>query len=153
MMDQFTEMYAKELEQPDTVYIRDIESRVFQALTVKCLSDIDGVALLEGSVIDHLLGREGGERIKGVHVEQDLKNHAVSFKIELNITYGISIPEKCEEIQTKLVEDVVKFTGLHVASVHIVFRNIVPTEMLEDPSDLKKQEEGILEESEYTEEL
>jgi len=101
MRDQFKEMDMKEFEFADTVFVRDIESRVFQAITFKCLQDIEGVALLEGNLIDNLLGRDHPEKMKGIHVEQDQKNHAVNIRIELNISYGISIPEKLKRFRQK----------------------------------------------------
>lgn len=154
MLNQFDEMDAKEIENPDTVFIRDIESRVFQAITVKCLAGIEGISLLEGTLFDNLLGREGIERIKGIYVEQDSKNHAVNIKTELNIAYGISIPEKAEEIQTKLVNDITAFTGLHVASVHVVFKNLI-VESLDDFIQKNKERKESLEEDseEYDEEF
>ena len=91
MLDQFDEIDSKEIDLPDTVFIRDIESRVFQAITIKCLSSIEGISLIEGTLIDNLFGREGLERVKGVYVEQDSKSHSVNLKIELNVAYGISI--------------------------------------------------------------
>lgn len=131
MLDQFKQIDTKELDYPDTVFIRDIETRVFQAVAIKCISNIEDVSLLEGNIIDNLLGREGLERVKGIYVEQDSKNHSVSIKVELNIAYGISIPEKSEEIQSKLVQEIVKLTGLHVSCIHIVFKNLLPDEDLE----------------------
>jgi uncharacterized alkaline shock family protein YloU len=132
---------TKELDFPDTVFIRDIETRVFQAIAINCISQIESVSLIEGSVIDNLLGREGLERVKGIHVEQDSKNHSVSLKIELNVCYGISLPEKAEEIQMKIVKEIVRLTGLHVSCVHIVFKNLIQMDNLEeiiDKSMLKK---------------
>lgn len=153
MLDQFDEIDAKEIDLPDTVFIRDIESRVFQAITVKCLSGIEGIALLEGTIIDNLLGREGLERIKGIYIEQDSKNHAVNIKVELSIAYGLSVPEKAEEIQTKLVKDIVKLTGLHVASVHVVFKNLIPDrtlkEIVEKEAEKKEMEISDSELDEY----
>jgi uncharacterized alkaline shock family protein YloU len=125
MHDQFKELDTKELKFADTVFIRDIETRVFQAIVIKCLAEIEGVALLEGTLLDNLLGREGNERIKGIHVEQDQKNHSVSIKVEVNIAHGISIPEKAEEIQTKIAAEVTHLTGLHVACVHVVFKGLI----------------------------
>ena len=121
----FKEIDTKELNFPDTVFSRDIESRVFQAITVKCLTTIDGVQLLEGNLFGTLLGREGHEKVKGIHVEQDQKNHSVSLKIELNVAYGLAIPEKAEEIQTKITDEICNLTGLHVGCVHIVFKNLI----------------------------
>lgn len=131
MLDQFDEIDSKEVDLPDTIFIRDIESRVFQAITIKCLCGIEGISLIEGTLIDNLLGREGLERIKGIHVEQDSKSHSVNLKIELNVAYGISIPEKAEEIQTKIIKEITKLTGLHVACIHVVFKNLLPDKDLE----------------------
>lgn len=124
-IDNFEDLDTKEIDIPETIYIRDIETRVFQSITIKCLSSIDGVGLLEGTLMDNLLGREGLERIKGIYVEQDPKNRSVSIKVELNVYYGISLPEKSEEIQEKIVQEVTRLTGLHVTSVHVVFKNLL----------------------------
>lgn len=131
MLEEYKKIDSKELKFKDTVFIRDIETRVFQAMTLKCLSGIDGIALIEGNFIDHILGREGIERNKGIYVEQDSKSHSVSIKIELNVGYGIPLPTKAEEIQSKVVEDITRLTGLHVAAVHIIFKNLLPDEDLE----------------------
>lgn len=150
MYDKLKEIDSKELQLPDTTYIRDIESRVFQAITLQCLSKVEGISLLEGTFFDSLLGREV-EKVKGIHVEQDQQKHSVNIRVELNIYYGLSIPEKAEEIQTKIVEEVSKLTGLHVASVHVIFKNLVV--LGEDSQEGSREEkEPIAEiEDEYTE--
>ena len=129
-LDSFEDIDTKEMDIPETIYIRDIETRVFQSITIKCLSSIDGVSLIGGTLMDNLLGREGLERIKGIYVEQDVKNRSVSIKVELNVYYGVSLPEKSEEIQEKIVIEITKLTGLHVSAVHVVFKNL----LLERPS-------------------
>lgn len=116
---------TKELELPETLYVRDIENRVFQGIVLQCLSTIDGISLLEGNFIDSIFNRASVEGIKGIHSEQDQKSHSVSIKIEVNINYGIPIPQKAEEIQTKIAEQVTKLTGLHVSTIHVVIKNIV----------------------------
>lgn len=120
----YEKLDTKELNLPDTVFIRDIESRVFQAIVLQCLSKIEGIGLLEGNLFDSLLGRQV-ERVKGIHVEQDQKQHSVLVKVEINIAYGFSIPEKAEEIQTKIVEEVTRWSGLHVSTVHVIFKDLV----------------------------
>ena len=132
MHEKLTEMDAKEIQLPETTYIRDIETRVFQAIALQCLAKIEGISFLEQNLIDSLLRWDNSERIKGVHVEQDQKKHSVYIRIEVNILYGIPIPEKAEEIQNRLVAEITKFTGLHVACVHVVFKNL----LLEHPSEI-----------------
>lgn len=116
-----------EFELPETVFVRDIENHVFQSIILQCLAKIDGVGLVEGNFIDHILGRSSTERVKGIDVEQDSKNQTVGIKIEINVLYGISIPAKAEEIHSKVTEEITRLTGLHVAYVHLVFKNILPT--------------------------
>lgn len=138
MYDQLKNMDAKEIELPDTVFVRDIDSRVFQAIVLQCLSKVEGIGLLEGNIFDSLLGRDL-ERVKGIHVEQDQKNHSVEIRVEINIEYGISIPEKAEEIQNKIVEEISKWTALHVASVHVIFKDLILH--IEEPKEPEKEEE------------
>ena len=124
MYDQLKNMDTREIELPDTVFIRDVETRVFQAIALQCLAKINGIGLIEGNLFDSLLGRDL-ERVKGIHVEQDQKKHSVDIRVEINVAYGISIPEKAEEVQTKLAEEVSRWTGLHVASIHVIFKDLI----------------------------
>lgn len=118
---------TKEFELPETVFIRDIEDKVFQSIVLQCLAQIEGISLVEGNFIDHLLGRSS-EGVKGIGAEQDDKNQAVHIKVEVNIIFGTSIPKKAEEIQTKIADEITKLTGLHVSSVHVVFKNVISVE-------------------------
>lgn len=129
---QTTKVDTKELELPDTLFIRDVENKVFQGIVLQCLSRIEGIALVEGNFIDNIFGRTALEGVKGISIEQDSKSPSVSVKIEVNICYGYSIPEKAEEIQTICAEEITRLTGLHVASVHIVFKNVVLSEQLKN---------------------
>lgn len=146
MYDQLKNMDAREIELPDTVFIRDIETRVFQGIVLQSLAKIEGIGLLEGNLFDSLLGREI-ESVKGIYVEQDQKKHSVSIRVEINIVYGISIPEKSEEIQTCLVEQISKWTGLHVASVHVIFKDLLH----ETPESAPKEAEPASESGAFEE--
>ncbi len=139
-------MDTKELDLAETVYIRDIDNRVFQAIAIECLSKIEGISLLEGNLIDSFLGREGADRLKGISIEQDEKNHSVKLKVEINVLYGTSLPEKAEEIQTKIAHEVSHLTALHVAAVHVVFKNMISKD------EMRKFKEAVPKE-EYTEEF
>jgi uncharacterized alkaline shock family protein YloU len=136
MHNPLNQIDTKEVELPDTTYVRDIETKVFQSIVVQCLLRIEGIALVEGNLIDSLFGREPAERITGISVEQDLKTHSISVKLEINVAYGICIPEKADEIQTKVTEELSRFTGLHVSLVHVIFKNLITkTELMEAVSN------------------
>lgn len=152
---------TKEFELPETLFISDIDTKVFQGIILQCLSHIDGIALIEGTFIDSIFGRSGPEvGTSGIHSEQDIQNHSVSIKIEVNIRYGLSIPEKADEIQTKVVEEITRLTGLRVSSVHVVFKNIIPAEQIKknqsrplDTSMKQPSQVNVKHESEYSDEF
>ena len=146
MYDQLKNMDAREIELPDTVFIRDIETRVFQGIVLQALAKISGIGLLEGNLFDSLLGREI-ESVKGIHVNQDQKKHSVDVRVEINILYGVSIPEKSEEIQTHLIEEISRWTGLHVGSVHVIFKDLIPQKTEEPQVPEEKAEAGEFEEA------
>jgi uncharacterized alkaline shock family protein YloU len=146
MHDPLKQIDTKEVELPDTTYVRDIETKVFQSIVVQCLLRIEGIALVEGNLIDNLFGREPAERITGISVEQDPKTHSISVKLEVNVAYGICIPEKADEIQTRVTQELSLLTGLHVSLVHVIFKNLITrTELMEmvsnDPKATSYSEE------------
>ena len=122
---------TKEFEVPKTVFSHDIETRVIQVIILQSLNKIEGVSLLGGNLIDSLFGREA-ECVKGINVEQDSKNHLIKVKVEINIEYGVSIPEITQMVQAQVVEEITKLTGLHVASVHVVVKGLVSNEKEEE---------------------
>ena len=125
----------KEFEIPQTTYSRDIESRVIQMIILQCLGKIKGVGVIGGTLIDTLFGREI-EKVKGIYVDQDPKTHSVKVKVEINIEYGIAIPQKTEEVQIKIVEEITTLTGLHVASIHVIVKGLLSSKdkpIKEDP--------------------
>lgn len=139
---------TKEFELPETLFVRDIENKVFQGIVLQCLSQVDGITLVEGNLIDSLLGRSGMEsNVKGIFAEQDNKNHSVNIRVEVNVCYGYSIPEKAEEIQTRIAEDVTRLTGLHVGSVHVVFKNVISLEQAKKIALHRDREQPILTEA------
>lgn len=124
MHNPLKQIDTKELELPETVFIRDIESKVFQSIVLQSLSQVEGVETLEGNLFDSLLG-DSLDGVKGIHVDQNQKNHLVNVRIEINVAYGVSIPEKAEEIQNKILQDISRLTSLHVGTVHVIFKNLI----------------------------
>lgn len=144
MHEKLKQMNGKESQSSETVCFRDIETKVFQGIVLQVLSTVEGIGLLENTLFDSLLGRDV-DRLKGIHVEQEPKNQSVNVRIELNIAYGVPIPEKAKEIQELIIDEIKKFTGLHVSSVHVIFKHL----ML--PQELKQQK--IIEEQKEEEEV
>jgi uncharacterized alkaline shock family protein YloU len=118
----FKNIDVKEIELPNTDFIFDIETKVLQGICYQCIKHIEGLHPLEAGLIDNLLGHE---QLKGIYVQQDSKQHAVLIKLEVGVTYGVCLPSKAEALQTIVVKEISELTGLHVGSVHVVFKNLV----------------------------
>lgn len=139
MEKQHLKLDVKELEFPEAVFSCDIETRVIQVIILHCLAKIEGVSLLGGNLIDALFGRDI-ERMKGIYVEQDSKNCLVKVRVEVNVDYGVSIPEKTEEIQGRIVSEISEFTGLHVAAVHVIVKGLTqPKERIEEETMMDEE--------------
>jgi uncharacterized alkaline shock family protein YloU len=118
----FKNIDVKEIELPNTDFIFDIESKVLQSICYQCIRQVDGLVPIEGGLIDNLLGHE---HLKGIHVQQDSKQHAVIIKLEVGVVYGVSLPKKAEALQMLVVKEISDLTGLHVGSCHVIFKNLV----------------------------
>jgi uncharacterized alkaline shock family protein YloU len=134
----------KEVEFAETTFVRDIENHVFKSIIFQCLAKIDGISLQESGIIDTLLG--AAEKCRGIIVEQDQKKHSVFVRVEVNIRYGVPIPQKAEEIQNKIVEEICNFTGLHVSCVHVVFKNLISEPKIEKQQMLLNNQPTSVEE-------
>ncbi len=121
------------------VFVRDIEPRVLEGIVLQILSKIEGIGLIEGNIFESLLGGEL-ERAKGIYVEEDQTGKAISIRVEINVAYGVTIPEKASEVQSKLSEGITCWTGLDVSAVHVVFKELISPKPVEE-----SQEEETLE--------
>lgn len=119
-------------EMQPTVFLTDIETKVFQAIAFQTLKEIPSIELIEGSILDSLLGGEEGERMKGIHVECDENQPIVNLKIEVNVLYGVCIPEKSLEIEEKIKEKITQLTGFHVGLIHVTIKNVIFPQSLDD---------------------
>lgn len=133
--------YTKELELPDTLFVRDIDNRVFQHLVAQALSTVSDVTLVGGGFMHNILGRGNSESVSAIHAEQDSQARSLKIRVDLNIAYGISIPDKAEEIQNLLSRLLTQLTGLHVASIHLVFKGLIPPTAAQRPDSHKQTEE------------
>lgn len=118
----FKNIDVKEIQLPTTDFIFDIETKVIQAICFQCIQKVEGFSSLESGLIDNLLGHE---TYKGINVQQDSKQHAVMIKLEVGIAYGVSLPQKAEQIQSLVVQEISALTGLHVGSVHVIFKHLI----------------------------
>lgn len=81
-------------------------------------TEVEGVASMAGNITNELVSKLGMKNLsKGVKVE--VAEKTVSVEVDLNISYGYSIPEVSEKVQEKVKSAIETMTGLSVAIVNV----------------------------------
>lgn len=114
-----------------TTFSINVDNRVIESIVSKSLMTIEGVELIGTNRLDSILGRDPISKVSAIHVEQDYKEQLTNLKIELNIAYGLSIPEKAEEVQKKIRDEVTRLTGMQIGYIHVIFKNLISQESFE----------------------
>jgi uncharacterized alkaline shock family protein YloU len=116
---------TKEPELPETHYIRHIDNEVFKGIILRCLLQVEGIAPIEGNFLQSLFHLSALDSLKGIEVLQNAQKRSIEIDITVNICSEENIPEKAEQIQTKVCEEITKATGVHVASIHVAFKKMI----------------------------
>ncbi|NGP43607.1 Asp23/Gls24 family envelope stress response protein [Bacillaceae bacterium SIJ1] len=95
----------------------EIAPEVIEVIVGIAASEVDGVFSMHGSFADRLGMRQ---HAKGVKV--DLTDDGVVIDLYLTMTFGVSIPDVSEELQTHIRQTLMTMTSLsiHEINVHIV---------------------------------
>jgi uncharacterized alkaline shock family protein YloU len=127
-----TKMDMNEIELPETLFVRNIDSRVFQGIVKQCLAQIEGIKLLESHRFTRLLPQSAVYGVRGISVDQD-KSSSVTIRIQVKICYGFSIPKKSDEIHQKVSQQVTHLTGVHVSAVRVHFKGLAQEGRISPP--------------------
>ncbi len=112
-----------------------IHENVIASVVRKATGKVEGVIRLAGSTlvnnIAELIGNKTiGDRAISVHME----GSTVAIEVKVNILYGYHVPTVAGNIQTVVVEEVEKITGLTVTSVNVIIQE------LDDAEDAGQEE-------------
>ena len=106
------------LYEKDRIGEVQIADEVVAIIAGLAATEIDGVDSMAGNITNELVGKLGMKNLsKGVKVE--VTEEHVSVDLSLNIKYGFSIPEVCEQVQDKVKSAIENMTGLTVLDVNI----------------------------------
>jgi uncharacterized alkaline shock family protein YloU len=114
----------QELDLPDTTLNQSIDDKVFHGIILKALQPIQGISLQKANVFQTLIGKK--DKIFGISTVQDDKTQSLKVRLEVDVKFGVFIPEKAEEIQMAVIEEITKMTGLRVSEVQVIFKDLIP---------------------------
>ena len=102
-----------------------IHESVIISIVRKVASDTEGVSRISGnSLIDNIAEIMGSKRIQDRSISFQMGNSSVAVEVSVNLYFGYKLPEVARNLQLAIEEEIKKITGLQVANVDIIIREI-----------------------------
>ena len=102
-----------------------IHENVIASIVRKVTCSIKGVVRLAGSpLLDNIAEIVGSRKIHDRAISIDLTDDEVKIEVKINVAYGVHVPTLASEIQTAIIEEVEKITGMRVSQVNIIVQEL-----------------------------
>ena len=116
-----------------------IHENVIASIVRKATCSVDGVIRLAGSaLVDNIAGFVGSRKIHDRAITSEIDESSVQIEVKVNISYGAYVPDVAQNIQTNVMEQVEKITGMTVKRVNVIVQEL---ETLEDIAAEEEEEE------------
>ena len=111
-----------------------IHENVIASIVRKVACSVEGVSKISGSsFVDNIAEMVGSKKMHDRSIVVDMGDSSVSVEVSINLVYGVSLPEVAEKVQKAVADEIIRLTGLKVAKVNIVIREI------EEPENGKEE--------------
>jgi len=112
-----------------------IHENVIASAVRKATSKVDGVIRLAGStIVNNIAELIGNKTIGDRAISVQIDGETVAIEVKVNIMYGVHVPTVAANIQTAVVEEVEKITGMTVTAVNVIVQE------LDDSEDEEEEE-------------
>jgi uncharacterized alkaline shock family protein YloU len=112
-----------------------IHENVIAAVVKKVTLDVDGVSRLAGSSLVENIAEFVGSKKGHGSIAVDIEESSVRIEVKVNIFYGAHIPTVAQSIQSVVIDEVGKSTGMTVSKVDVVVQEIEDQKNSEDDDD------------------
>ena len=88
-------------------------------------TEVEGVASMAGNITNELVSKLGMKNLsKGIRIEVEEEEGAVSVDVAINIDYGYSVPKTSKKVQEKVKASIENMTGLTVSDVNVTIASV-----------------------------
>ena len=74
--------------------------------------------------MDNIAEMVGSKKMHDRSITVEMGDSSVSVEVSINLVYGVSLPEVAQKVQKAVADEIIRLTGLKVAKVNIVIREI-----------------------------
>lgn len=102
-----------------------IHENVISSAVRKATSSVDGVIRLAGNaIVNNIAELIGTKSITDRSIAVHIDGENVAVEVKVNIQYGAHVPTVAGNIQTRVVEEVEKITGMTVTAVNVIVQEL-----------------------------
>lgn len=110
-----------------------IHENVIASVVRRAACSVNGVIRLAGSpLIDNIAEIIGNRRISDRAIDVNINGDSVAIDVKVNLAYGVHVPTVAATIQTAIMEDVEKITGMVVSTVNVIVQELGESEEQEE---------------------
>lgn len=110
-----------------------IHENVIAAAVRKATASVDGVIRLSGNaIVNNIAELIGNKSITDRSIAVHIDGENVAVEVKVNIQYGVHVPTVAGNIQTRVVEEVEKITGMTVTAVNVIVQELDDLEEEDD---------------------
>ena len=102
-----------------------IHENVITSIVRKAACSVQGVVRLAGStIVDNIAETIGSKKIGDRSIAVGINGDTVSIEVKVNLAYGVHLPTVASNIQSVVMKEVEKMTGMSVTTVNIIVQEL-----------------------------
>lgn len=111
-----------------------IHGNVVSSIVRRAALSIEGISRLAGSsFVDNIAEIVGSRKIHDRAIDIEINEDKVAIEIKVNLIFGYNVPEIAAQVQSVIIEEVEKVTGMTVTSVNVIIQEIEEAPAPETP--------------------
>ncbi|MDD5598788.1 MAG: Asp23/Gls24 family envelope stress response protein [Victivallaceae bacterium] len=102
-----------------------IHGNVVSSIVRRAALSIEGISRLAGSsFVDNIAEIVGSRKMHDRAIAIEIDEDKVAIEIKVNLLFGYNIPEIAAQVQSVIIEEVEKITGMTVTGVNVIVQEI-----------------------------
>lgn len=123
---------AASCEKGNELGLIKIHGNVISSIVRRAALSIDGISRLSGSsFVDNIAEIVGSRKMHDRAIAIEIDEDKVAVEIKLNLIFGYNVPEIATQVQSVIIEEVEKVTGMTVTSVNVIIQEIEEAQLPE----------------------
>jgi uncharacterized alkaline shock family protein YloU len=116
---------AASCEKSNDLGLVKIHGNVISSIVRRAALSIDGISRLSGSsFVDNIAEIVGSRKIHDRAIAIEIDEDKVAIEIKVNLIFGYNVPEIAAQVQSVIIEEVEKVTGMTATSVNVIIQEI-----------------------------